>query len=250
MTEIQPEKHYRLYPSFYELNKQQSESLYINTLENAIDSLETGLTFFQRNDNFKWKWIAISLHHALYSFAVACLAKGSSDQVFVSSRDEDDHRFCMFMNDGKWKKSKRISRENSPAYTIIWNDTDEDPTQQSSKLESKQPSGKLISIWTALARVQDSYFWMGRSVVSKALSLNEDELKGIEWLALEARNKIVHFVPITHSYPIDKFKETSLHVVRAIEFLALRSNSIMYIHYDESKKRITDCITQLRTLLS
>jgi hypothetical protein len=44
--------------------------LWIDEVENPIDSLETALQFLQREDNLKWKWIAIALHHSLYSFYI------------------------------------------------------------------------------------------------------------------------------------------------------------------------------------
>ncbi len=250
MADEQVSKDFRLYSSFYELNKQQSGTLFINALENAIDSLETGLTFFKREDSLRWKWIAISLHHALYSFCVTCLVGGNYDYVIALSRDEDDNRFCLFGRDTKWKRSKRQFRPDSPGYTIIWTETDEDPTKASNKQPPKQTSQQLISFWTALASVQDSYFWMGRYDHTEALLLTEEEWRAIEWLTLEARNRIVHFIPVSRSYPVDRFKEVSIHVTRAIEFLALESKAITYIHRREDKQRISESITQIRSLLA
>ena len=52
--------------------------LRINTLSNAIDYLEQAASFTIKTDNndIAWKWAIISLHGALYSFAI-CACKGT-----------------------------------------------------------------------------------------------------------------------------------------------------------------------------
>jgi len=242
-----PNKEPKHFPTFYELNRQQAETFYVNVVENAIDSLETALQFFQRADTLKWKWIAISLHHALYTFAVVALQGSSYDWVLTTSQDEDDHHYYKRNERDKWKKSHRVFRKNSPAYTIAWEETDEDPTLLKHSKKSKRP--QLIGFWTALARAQDSEFWMGRSVVSEALTLTESEWKSIEWITLDLRNGLIHFVPISRSVPVAKLKAACLDVLRAVEFLALQSKTIVYIHRKEAKERIQNAIDSLRKLL-
>ena len=145
-------KDFRHYPSFFELNRQESERIYISELENAVDSLETALTFFTRPDTLKWKWVAIAFHHALYTFATTCLVNGNYENVISLSHDEDDNHYCLFSNETKWKKSKRILRADSPAYTIQWDETQDDPTQAQSPSQQNKPRRKqLIGFWTVLA---------------------------------------------------------------------------------------------------
>jgi hypothetical protein len=51
-----------------------------NELDNAIDYLEKAAYYFNnRDDNYWFKWMIISLHGALYGFSV-CAIKGTSTE--------------------------------------------------------------------------------------------------------------------------------------------------------------------------
>jgi hypothetical protein len=239
------------YIPFFELNQNLDEqSFYLTEVENAIDSLETAVAFLDRNDNLKWKWIGIALHHSLYSFCVACLVNGNYENVLSAGRDDDNNHYCRQGNDTKWKKSKRLKREKSGGYTIEWSNTDEDPTAQSNVRQPKERRENLIGFWTALARVQDQVFWMGRLVCTKALTLKEDEWQSIEWLTSQVRNGCVHFVPKALAVSIPSVKKASLAILRAIEFLALHSYAIVYTEHEESHTRIEQAIKVFRSKVS
>ena len=169
----QENKKFSHFPSFYEINRQESGKLYLNELENAVDSLETALTFFPRSDTLKWKWVAIALHHALYSFAVSCLINGNYENVFSFSREEDDNHYCLFGNESKWKKSKRIFRpDGPPAYMIQWEETPDDPTQaQKPHQQNKTRKEQLISFWTALARGTRLIFLDGQNCSKQRIEI-------------------------------------------------------------------------------
>ncbi|HOV99701.1 MAG TPA: hypothetical protein PK595_09065 [Bacteroidota bacterium] len=239
------------YIPFFELNQNLDEqSFYLTEVENAIDSLETAVAFLFRDDNLKWKWIGIALHHSLYSFCIACLVNGNYENVLSVGRDDDNNLFCLQGNDTKWMKSKRKKRPKSGGYTIEWSYTDEDPTATSNPKPLKERKENLIGFWTALARVQDQTYWMGRGVRTKALTLNEDEWQSIEWLTSQVRNGCVHFVPKALAVSIPSVKKASLATLRAIEFLALHSYAIVYMEHEESHKRIEDAIKVFRSKVS
>ena len=65
---------------YYEHNRESPYYISIDEKENAIDSLETTLSFLGRDDNLKWKWFAIALHHSLYSFCISALEHGNYEQ--------------------------------------------------------------------------------------------------------------------------------------------------------------------------
>jgi hypothetical protein len=235
-------------PTFYELNLQQAGNIYINEVENAIDSLETTVHFLDRPDTMKWKWVAISLHHSLYTFSILALISFSSYEYVVShSYDEDEHHYYKQNEDDKWNKSRRVFKKNSPAYTIVWEEFEGEPESTKNK---KQKKPQLIGFWTALARVQDPDYWMGRSVVSKPLKLSQSELESIEWMTLELRNQLTHFIPITKSFSVERIKNSCLDVLRAVESLAFECNTIVYTHNEESTHRIKKAIRSIRQHLS
>ncbi|PYX60555.1 MAG: hypothetical protein DMG76_02180 [Acidobacteria bacterium] len=49
--------------------------------ENAVDFLEVAATFYAGNHPHKWKWLTISLHGALYGFAVLAIRGTDPDRV-------------------------------------------------------------------------------------------------------------------------------------------------------------------------
>ena len=57
--------------------------LRVTTEENAIDFLEKAAEFFQGADDFKWKWVSISLHAALYAFAICAIRGTDPDRVAI-----------------------------------------------------------------------------------------------------------------------------------------------------------------------
>jgi len=224
--------------SFFELNQESGVSLYVNEIENAIDSLETAVTFLSRTDNMKWKWLAIALDHCFYSFCIAALSRHPND--VLSRGPKDDVRTIAMGNDPE-KRSRIVRRSHSRAYTIAWVDSSSLP-HSGTKLANSE--NHLIGFWTALARVQDSYYWMGRCS-AEALFLTEDELLAIEWMHNEVRSGLTHFRPQVASFAVEKIKAASLHTLRAIRFLAFDSKAVYYSHREEAKERIIESIKTL-----
>ncbi|HXG06070.1 MAG TPA: hypothetical protein VNI77_01950 [Nitrososphaera sp.] len=239
------------YESFFDLNRSLDEgSFYLNEVENAIDSLETAVTFLQRNDNLKWKWVAFALHHSLYSFCIACLVNGNYENVLSGGKNDDQDHFCLMGNDVKWRKSRRIKRPNSGGYTIEWSYTDEEPRINPARTAESLRKQNLIGFWTALARVQDQVFWMGRMVHTKPLVLSEDEWQSIEWLTNQVRNGCVHFVPKNLAVSIPSVKKASLDILRAIEFLALESYAILYTNHKQAQERVKVALMTFRSRIT
>lgn len=235
--------------SYFYWNTQDENDFYLDEVENAVDSLETAVAFLARSDNLKWKWIAFAMHHSLYSFSIACLVNGNYDNVLSNDKNDDNNQYCIMGNDSKWKKSKRVKKYNGPGYVIEWEDTDEIPAEASSKeieeMEKKKHRRQLIGFWTALARVQDSYYWMGRSVITRAVKLSDEEWKSIKWLTNSVRNDLMHFVPKLLSVSIRSVKKACLDLLRVIEFLALDSGALLY-HRKDWRQRIVDAATSFR----
>jgi hypothetical protein len=227
-------------------------ALKVDTVTNAIDSLETAVDFLSRNDEMKWKWVAFALHHSLYSFCVAALHNGSWTDVITSGKD--DKGFYAKVGDGGWRRSKREYVNGGPAYRIHWDSISGDPPQaQPSARKKKRPDrpsqSKLIGFWTALARVQDGYLWMGRMVTTQPLLLSDDEIDNIAWLTNEVRNNLTHFVPKLHLIDIASIKATGSTVIDAIEFLALESYAVMYRSGD-MRSRVERAIKVIRQELN
>ena len=233
---------------YYEWNRESPESIYIDEKENAIDSLETALSFLDRKDNLKWKWVAFALHHSLYSFCIAALENGNYESVLVRGSEK---YFCVKKGNEAWKKVSinpfYIGKFKTGAYRIGW-ETLTELRKTGSKGENINRE-KLIGFWTALARVQDGYYWMGRMGGVKPLKLNDEELKGIVWLTDAVRNDLMHLIPKGYSISSLDVISSSLIFINAIEHLALNSFSILFLEYEKSVKRIKSCIEEIRKRL-
>jgi len=206
----------------------------------------------------KWKWIAISLHHSLYSFCIAALVCGNYTAVLgkEEGKKEDDGRFLQKGDDLKWRKSKivpRSTKPKEPRYTIQWEYTDEEPAEKNLKemwIENllKDRKYKLIGFWTALARVQDPIWYMGRYVHSQALTLSESQWENITRLHEDVRNGLIHFVPMSLVMSVSEIQKACKDVLDIIEFLAFKSNQILYRN-EKQKDRIAEAIKSLRQSL-
>ena len=226
--------------------------LEVTAQSNAIDSLETSLSFTDRSDAMRWKWGGFALHHALYSFSVAALVSGN--WKMVSSGGGDDNHAYVQGASGPWYESYKVSVGSGKVpFRLAWKalPAEPPPSRSSRKRASKDVSwsdAKLINFWTALARVQDGHFWMNRAISTKPLVLTDDELIDLYWLTENVRNRLMHFVPGGFYIDVASVKETSLVALNAIRFLVIESNAVLF--YDGlSKGNVERTLDQLESRL-
>ena len=241
--------------TYFKWNREDDKTMYIDSVENAIDSLETTLMYFDRNDNLKWKWIVFSLHHSLYMFCTINLEGGNYTQVLSNGYDEDKN-VHFTRGDGIVKKSKINKRPNSNGYEIGWEQIEKSWEELIEEWKLKDNSNrivgrkhKLINFWTALARVQDGEHWMARYVHSKPITLTEDNWTSIEWITDEVRNQLTHFIPMGLSMPVLSLKKACFDIVSVIEQLAFYTGQVMYID-EGNKDRVKKSIEILKNKLS
>ncbi|GAB4286654.1 MAG: hypothetical protein Kow0098_02140 [Ignavibacteriaceae bacterium] len=232
---------------YYEHNRELPYYISIDEKENAIDSLETALSFLDRKDNLKWKWFVLALHHSLYSFCVSSLEHGNYEQVLSKRYDDDENMYVKF-GDDQPRKSKVvpffIKDYKTPAYRIEWEVVESFP--ESKKIKNiKKKKEKLISFWTALARVQDNYYWMRGYAQTRALTITDEELYSICWLSQKVRNDLMHFIPKGYSIDILSIIAASKIFVKIIEYLAVKSYTINFLDYEKSQKRIKETLDSI-----
>lgn len=239
--------------SYYEYNREDNSAIHLDEKENAIDSLETAAEFFSRNDNLKWKWIAMSLHHSLYSFAISSLEHGNYTQV-LSKGYEDDKDIYVAFGDNKPRKSRVvpffIKKYKTRAYRIEWDEVESIPKKNVSSKSKKKKSEKLITFWTALARIQDNFFWMRRYCLTKAAVVSDEDLYKLCWLSDMVRNDLMHFVPKSYAIGIIDIIEASKVILNIIEFIVFESYAILFVDYERSHRRIRDTIDKIKSKLN
>jgi len=64
--------------------------------ENAVDFLWTAASFYSGSHPHKWKWLTISLHGALYSFAVLAVTGTDPDRVSKGKEGKAKHLISMW----------------------------------------------------------------------------------------------------------------------------------------------------------
>jgi len=238
--------------TYYDWNREDKYAMYIDTTENAIDSLETCLHILERKDNLKWKWVAFALHHSLYSFSIAALENGNYENVL-----EKDPRdiWTVWFGNNKPKRSKKdlffIKEYPKPAFRYIWEEVDIEPPNEKRSRENneKKKKEKLIGFWTALARIQDDFFFMGRLSCSKAVKISDPELELICWLTEMVRNDLTHFIPKGYTIGIYSIIEASKVVIRVIEDLVFNSYTILFVDHDKSTDRIKLTVDKIKEIL-
>lgn len=94
-------------------------------------------------------------------------------------------------------------------------------------------NGRLIGFWEALKRCQDPNH-MKMLVHSKNLILTEQQKESIESLTSLFRNEFEHFKPKGWSIEIHGMPEIAIDVLDVIRFLALETNT--YVYLDEKNR--------------
>lgn len=236
---------------FEEKLKADKNIIYLDEIKNAIDSLEVASILIHRNNNLKWKYVTMAISHSLYSFCICSLHNGSNISLIGKYKDNNDsgHKFtCDGIN---FKKSEKNELSKNSVYRIIWNkitDNQEIDTilyrenlfnslsdDEQHELHYKNDDC-LIGFWTALARVMDGVFWMGRTCVTKPLILSDNELFQIEYIH-NLRNDFEHFVPKSAIYNVKIIKECLLVYCKSIKFLVNESCALfVYVNENNAKK--------------
>lgn len=169
--------------------------LAITTETNAIDYLEKSYYFICQTVErpYAWKWVAISLHGALYGFAVSALIGPSWPDFLIT----DNKRTRAFKAHKHYKHIKQLR-------------------------------GSLIGFDNALRNCQtpkamykpaNDQYPENRNV----LQLTEQECNSINKLKDALRNRFMHFKPGASYFRTDDFPKMALDVLGVIYYLAMDS---------------------------
>jgi hypothetical protein len=215
--------------------------LRISEVENAIDSLAKALMFSSLDNNFKWKWITLALHDALYTVSLSCLAH-NYDDVLESKRGDDDEWFSSSGREDDWYKSKKQKiqlngrSEPGPPYRIKWERASISERNQKKTPHRNKNEVNVIGFWSAIARVQDGFYWMNRWCVTKHLKLSDDDLEQLWYLHDFVRNNLVHCRPGIHEFDVERIRQACLIVLESISFLLNESLSVVMSRIPDDQK--------------
>ncbi|MBU4366549.1 MAG: hypothetical protein KKF10_05400 [Verrucomicrobia bacterium] len=211
-----------------------SASLVLDGVENATDSLQKAAVFAVSDDAMKWKWLPLTIDHALYTAAISCLA----------------HNLCFVMKDsfGGWIVSPaKLLKEKAQSVVfnggelhgpqrIMW-ENGNDSTSQSKKRDDKPLLERdLIGFWKALARVQDGRFFMSHYCITNPLVLTDEDMYWLLILHNKLSNPLMHYKPVMFEIPVSKAAKACRVGAWAAAFLLADSLSDQVLHLDQKQR--------------
>lgn len=108
-------------------------------------------------------------------------------------------------------------------------------------------NGRLIYLGEAIKRCQDPRF-MNMTVMSKCLTLTNEQEESIRRLKNVLRNRFEHFFPMSWLIEIHGLPKISLDVLDVIHFLALETGNYTCLNFSQMKK-IKSYIYQSKKIL-
>ena len=219
--------------------------------KNALDFLEQAGRFIleTENNSISWKWVVLSLHGALYGFAI-CACKGTNPERVIDFKRKGkvSHELEILPYEIETKgfpQNVKINY-NSQKKRIVFKGVMSDYVRRLliglSKNDLYQvaineiylKSHRLISFGEALKLCQDP-FWMQMTIISKPLQLSDQQKESIEILKHLLRNNFEHYIPKTWSIEIHGMPQIAIDVLDVIRFIAVETGN--YIHLNSTQIR-------------
>lgn len=230
-----------------DLNYDESDSFKIDSFINPVDDLETILFLYKRKSKLKWKDIIMHLHHALYMYSIAIIKGSNPDDVTNSGRDNYNNIFFKKGND-RWKKSRIVRYKDTPLFQFEWDYIDYEPKFDYAPLdENENIRRNLIGFWTAIARIQDGEFYMGR-LGAKPISLTDEEKDAIIKLN-NYRNKFEHFIPVTWGIEVSSLKKIGAIIINIIERIS-HNTEFQYFLSETLSEKNDNIINELKIIFN
>jgi hypothetical protein len=187
--------------------KKDRKRLILSEEKNALDYLEKAYSFIVQatTDVLAWKWVIISLHGALYGFAICALkgtnsyrvmksGKGSSIEIKVIPKGIENTNlppnFKISDNGSKNRLKFKGIMTMREANQLLKLSDDESYQEAVKKLYDQ--THELISFWEAIERCQKPQ-WMSMTVQSRVLNLSNSKRDSIKTLHDALRNNFEHY---------------------------------------------------------
>lgn len=206
----------------------QEEFFEIDETENLIDNLEMVAHFLDTSIAYKWKWVIIALHQALYGSLIASLQGTDARQTVVDRKKDTGKAVMLHVN--------RIPID------VIASSFGKDEV----KILDWITNPYLISLDEALRRVKlKEYLPLFDN--AKPLKTTSEEDHAIERLTKEFRNQFEHFTPKAWLVYTSILPPIVSNVLRVIRFLEFESNCT---HMSlEQEQRIKAALAKIEHLL-
>jgi hypothetical protein len=206
----------------------QDDYFEIDEIENLIDNLEMVAHFLAISIPYKWKWVTIALHQALYGALISTL-QGSDPRQTVVDRQKDSGKAIML----------HVNR--IPIEVIAASFGKDEKT-----IRDWISNPYLISLDEALRRVRNKEY-LPSLVNAQPLVTTAEEDEAIHKLTKEFRNEFEHFAPKGWIVFESLFPPIASSVLRVVNFLMFKSNCINLSI--EQEKRLKTAFAKIEPFL-
>lgn len=207
----------------------KEEFFEIDETENLIDNLEMVAHFLDTSITYKWKWVIIALHQALYSSLIISL-QGTDARQTVIDREKDTGKAVML-------------HVNRIPIDVIASSFGKDEA----KILDWITNPYLISLEEALRRIKLKKY-LPLSDNAKPLKTTPEEDYAIKKITKEFRNQFEHFTPKAWLVDTSILPPIVNNVVQVIRFLEFESNCA---HMSlEQEQRIKSVLAKIEYVLS
>ncbi len=231
---------------------------------NALDYLEKAYFFIQETENnhTAWKWVILSLHGALYGFAI-CALKGTNPERVTDfkRKNKRTHKLSNLpreINEQGFPENIKIKYNPSKEQLEFKGAMSGDERRLLLRLSRDEAYQEainrlylnyqfLISFPEALSRCQNSNY-MRMTIMSKVLQLTREQKESINALKNEFRNKFEHYKPTAWSIEIHGMPQIAIDVLNVIRFLALETGNYTRLNQSQIRK-VKSFVFQSKKLL-
>jgi len=207
----------------------QEDRFEINEIDNLVDNVEMVAHFLETSIHYKWKWVAIALHQALYGALISAL-QGSDPRQTVVDRQKVSGKAVM------------LHVHKVPIDVIASSFGKNEET-----IRDWISNPYLISLDEALRRVKQKEC-LPSLVNVQPLVTTAEENDAIRKLTKEFRNEFEHFAPKGWVVFTSGMPAIVSSVLRVIRFLEFESNCVTMSF--EQEQRLKTALAKIEHLLN
>lgn len=192
--------------------------------------------------------IARESHQVLYKSMVETL-KGSAN-LSITGRPKDKMRSVKYQFGNKpWNEIHRIKVKGCKfAWRYSKPQECKKPKVNSDSINLSKNENYLISFYDLLAKIQTECY-MCRLVMSKSISVSNQEMMLLEWLHEKVRNEYEHFIPKSYYVSIKDLIQSSILSLTLSQHLLFDSGNIMEVEIPKNTNAIiSDVCNKLKAI--
>ena len=199
-----------------------------NNFEHILHEFESSEPSFFR--------VAFESHNSLLRTMVEVL-RGTSNSIVTNRFSDKEKKMVFKVGD---KPEVLIKKVNVEDCNYAWRFSTPQVISNykfgNNSIRDIEDRDYLIGFYDLLAMIQCDYF-MKYYTQATTIIINDKELKDLEWLHQEIRNKYEHFIPKAYGAPINDLLYVSQICIRICEEILVNPTNIYFMYDDKIFKK-------------